>query len=135
MTNGSNELNVSYSQIVWINKVIANHPNVNSLTRSNDIQFDIERTRGNPVRLVCINEYTCGLARVYDVLETFPGTNIIYVGGEWNSYTMEAKEYCLASGLGLYNSTEINGALHQNDFWTYHKKDRNGNPIYPTKAA
>lgn len=135
MKNGSNDFGVSYAQIIWLNRVLSNHANVSTVTRTNDIQFDLERLRGGNVRLVCLDEYTCGLGRIYEALETFSGTNIIYVGGEWNSYTCEAKQFCLASGLGLYNSTEINGALHRNEHWTYHRKDRHGNPMYPTKSA
>lgn len=135
MTNGSNSYGVSFAQIRWISKALSNHPNVESVERTNDIQFDILRSRGDPLRLVCLDEYTCGLSRVYEVLEDFPGTNIVYVGGNWNSYTQEAKDFCLSSKLGLYNSSEINGALHRSEFWTYHKKDKDGNPVYPTKAA
>jgi hypothetical protein len=72
-----------------------------------------------------------GLARVLEVQEAFPGVDLIYVGGAWNSYTGEAKEYCLAAGIGLFNTTEMNGALYRDDFWTYHKKDKDGNPVYP----
>jgi hypothetical protein len=135
MTNGSNSFDVTFSQIAWIEKVLKNHPNVVSVARSHDIQFDISRNLDDELLLVCLNEYTCGLARVYDALDQFSGTNIIYVGGNWNHYTQEAKDFCLLSNLGLYNSSEINGALQRGDFWNYHRKDKNGNPIYPTRAV
>jgi hypothetical protein len=135
MTNGSNNFGVSFSQISWIEKALRNHPNVVSVARLHDIQFDISRNLGDELLLVCLNEYTCGLARVYDALDQFSGTNIIYVGGNWNNYTQEAKDFCLLSNLGLYNSSEINGALQRGDFWNYHRKDENRNPIYPTRAV
>lgn len=131
MSNGSNDFGVSFAQISWIERLLKNHDNVVSVTRTNDIQFDIERRRGRPIRLVCLDEYTCGLARVLEVQEAFPGANLIYVGGTWNGYTGEAKEYCLAAEIGLFNTAEMNGALHRDAFWTYHKKDKDGNPIYP----
>lgn len=135
MSNGSNSFGVTLPQIRWISQVLSNHPNVSKVVRTNDIQFDVTRLRGSDLRLVCLNEYTCGIARVYEVLEVFPGTNIIYVGGNWNGYTREAKDFCLATNLGLYNSGEINGALHRNEFWSYCRKDERGNPVYPTKAS
>ena len=135
MSNGSNAFGVKYSQIAWLEKLLKSHKNISSVTRSNDIQFDVERLCGKECQVICINEYTCGIGHVLDVLDVFPDADIIYVGGNWNSYTREAKEYCLEARLGLYNSSEINGALHRYDFWTYHRKDQKGHPIYPLKAA
>lgn len=131
MANGTNAYGVSYAQIVWISRLLASHGNVVTVERTKDIQFDIVRGHGGPIRMICLDEYTCGIARVYEVLEAFPGTNLIYVGGAWNSYTWEAKEYCLENKIGLFNTTEMNGALHRDEFWGYHKKDKDGNPIYP----
>lgn len=130
MSNGTNDFGVTYPQILFMERILGGHANVTSFDRSNDIQFDIERARGGECQLICINEYTCGLIHVLSVLSKFPEVNIIYVGGNWNSYTLEAKEYCLEARLGLYNSAEINGALHRTDFWNYHRKDKKGNPEY-----
>ncbi|MCO4843096.1 MAG: hypothetical protein KC439_09350 [Yoonia sp.] len=135
MTNGTNSHNVSYPQIMFLTGLLNSHTNTASVMRSNDIQFDIQRNHGDDIRLICLNEYTCGLAKIYEVLDEFPGTNLFYVGGNWNSYTLEAKEYCLQSQFGLYNSAEINGGLHRNDFWAYHQRDRKGDPLYQTKGS
>lgn len=131
MPNDSNGFGVTFAQISWIARLLENHSNVVGVTRAHDIQFDVERKYGRPIRLVCLNEYTCGLARVLEVQEAFPGVGLIYVGGTWNSYTREAKEYCLAAEIGLFNTKEMAGALYRDDFWTYHKKDKDGNPVYP----
>ena len=133
MSNGANAFGVSYAQISWASRMLQQHDNVIQVTRTNDIQFDIERVRGAAIRMVCLNEYTCGFARVLGAQESFPGINLVYVGGNWNSYTLEAKEYCLAAQIGLFNSSEMTGALHRNDFWTYHRKDKDGNPVYESK--
>lgn len=135
MTNGSNDFDVTFPQIKFLLRVLNNHNAIESVERRNDIQFDIANSQGNKLRLVCVNEYTCGLARVLEVLETFPGTNIIYVGGDWNGYTMQAKEYCIESGIGLFNSSEISGALFREDYWRYHKRDKEGNPVYSTRSS
>ncbi|WP_386683049.1 hypothetical protein [Loktanella sp. R86503] len=135
MTNGSNDFGVTLPQISFLLQILDSHKSVESVERKKDIQFDIATSLGDKLRVVCINEYTCGLAKVLEVLETFPGTNIIYVGGAWNGYTMEAKEYCIESGIGLFNSTEISGALFREDYWRYHKRDKEGNPLYSTRSS
>jgi len=135
MKNGSNDFGVTLPQIQFISRVLGSHKAVESVERSKDIQFDIVTSGGVELRLVCVNEYTCGLARVLEVLESFPGTNIIYVGGAWNGYTMQAKEYCIDSNVGLFNSSEISGALYREDYWRYHKKDQEGNPIYSARGS
>jgi len=123
MANGSNDFGVSFAQISFLDRLLTVHSNVVEVTRSNDIQFDIVRQRGGPVRLVCLNEYTCGLARVFEAQTAFPGVNLIYVGGAWNSYTGDAKRYCRDSQIGLFNAKEIAGALHRDDWWRYVRAD------------
>lgn len=135
MTNGSNSYGVTLPQIHFVSQLLDAHRSVGPVVRTNDIQFDFMTSRGVDVQLVCVNEYTCGLAKVLEVLGEFPGTHIIYVGGAWNGYTTQAKEYCVEAELGLFNASEINGALYCDDYWRYHRNDKDGNPIYPTKAS
>ena len=135
MTNGSNNYGVTLPQIRFISKLLSAHQNIDKVVRTKDIQFELRTAQGLHVRLICVNEYTCGLAKVLEVLEDFPGTNIIYVGGAWNGYTTQAKEYCVEAMLGLFNVNEINGALYRGDYWLYHRKDKDGDPNYPTKAS
>lgn len=123
MSNGSNDFGVSYAQISFLDRLLANHPNLVGVTRTNDIQFDIVRERGGPIRLVCLNEYACGLARVFEIQAVFPDVNFIYVGGVWNSYTRDAKRHCTDAQIGLFNAKEITGALYLNDFWRYVRAD------------
>lgn len=123
MPNGSNEFGVSFAQISFLQRLLAGHSNIIDMTRSNDIQFDLVRECGGPIRLVCLNEYACGLARVFEAQEAFPGVNLIYVGGVWNSYTGDAKQYCGDAQIGMFNAKEITGALHRNDFWRYARAD------------
>lgn len=123
MSNGSNDFDVSFAQISFLDRLLNKHPNILEVMRSKDIQFDIVRERGGPIRLVCLDEYTCGLARVFEAQEAFPGVNLVYVGGVWNHYTGDAKQYCKDSKMGLFNAKEINGALHRHEFWGYVRQD------------
>jgi hypothetical protein len=134
MNNGSNSWGVGYPLIRFAERIVYSHANVVDAQRHDDICFEIEREEGEDIRLVCINEYTCSLAKVFEVLEAFPGTGIIFIGGEWNGYTWQAKEHCIQNKLGLYNSKEINGALYKPDYWNYHQKDDKGYPWYPCKG-
>jgi hypothetical protein len=134
MTDGSNNFGVEFDRIMWIDRLLRLHSNVDAVERTRDIVFNIGRKRGPAIQLVCLDEYTCGIARVLDALDTFPGTNLIYVGGVWNGYTWEAKEYCLDARIGLYNTGEMSGALYRDDFWAYHKRDKERNPTYACKS-
>ncbi|MER9516668.1 hypothetical protein NKI44_04885 [Mesorhizobium sp. M0614] len=131
MTNGTNDHGIKFSQIAWFDRLLKAHPNVVVANRHQDIIWDITRKHGCAIQAICLDEYTCGIGKVLEVRAEFPEVNLIYVGGMWNKYTMEAKECCLDSNLGIFNTVEMSGALHKDDFWNYYKKDKDGNPIYP----
>lgn len=133
MLNGSNNWNVQYSRISWLEQAIKNHANVTNVSRHHDIIMEVDRKNGPSITLICLDEYTLGETAVHRILQEFPSVNFISVGGSWNGYTSEAKKICLNKNIGLFNSSELTGALWNDDFWKYHKKDEEGNPIYPFK--
>jgi hypothetical protein len=136
MTNGSNDWGVSFSRISWLDKVLRAHDNIKSVTRHNDIVFELERrSPGDHLRLICCDEYALGMLVVQRALTEFAPLHIISSGGSWTGYTPEAKEHCINAKIGLYNSTEINGALRKVDYWDFHRTDDKGNPEYCYKAA
>ena len=130
MTNGTNRYGISFAQITWFERLLNGHDNVVVAVRHDDIVWDVTRNHGRSIQAICIDEYTCGIARALEVREAYPALNLIYVGGVWNGYTIEAKEYCISSDIGLFNTREMTGALYKDDFWNYHRKDKDGNPIY-----
>jgi len=134
MNNGSNSWGISFSRITWLEDAIKNHGNIISVTRHDDIIIDAKRNSGPRVIVICLDDYALGESGVLRVFKEFPEVNFISVGGNWNGYTPEAKKLCLSKQIGLYNSSELNGALFKNDFWTYHKCDKKGNPSYPYKT-
>lgn len=133
MSNGSNSWGVSYSRIAWLESAIKSHGNVIRYSRHGDIIMKFDRKDGSSITLICLDEYTLGEAMVHRVLNEFPEVNFISVGGNWNGYTREAKQLCLSNSIGLFNSSELTGALWKNEFWLYHQRDDDGNPIYPYK--
>ena len=60
---------------------------------------------------------------VQKALSEFGALDIIYVGGAWNAGTSAAGAYCADQKIGIYNSTEINGALWKDEYWNYQKPD------------
>jgi hypothetical protein len=135
MNNGSNDWDVSFSRITWLNGALKNHPNVLSVSRHDDIVFEIQRKSGPPITLLCLDEYTLGVSAAERVFEEFPKVNLIYVGGNWNKYTRDAKELCSSRAIGLYNASELNGALSKDDFSTYVRRDKDGTPIFEERSA
>lgn len=133
MTNGGNSWGVSYSRIVWLEDAVKNHDNVVSVSRHDDIILEVKRRRGCALVIICLDEYALGESGVRRVMQEFPAVNFISVGGNWNGYVHEAKELCLSRKIGLFNSSELSGALFKDDFWAYHKKDQEGSPSYPYK--
>lgn len=133
MNNGTNAWGVSYSRIAWLENAIKTHDNVSNLLRHDDIIMEVSRCSGCPITLICLDEYTLGESGVRRVMLEFPNVNFISVGGNWNGYTPEAKHLCLSSKMGLFNSSELTGAIWRDDFWNYHRKDEDGNPVYPYK--
>jgi len=133
--NGENDFGVSYGRIMFLQQILETHRNVAQLSRCDDIVFEVKRRKQEDhLSIVCVDEYTVSLELVMTVVQTFPRTNIIFVGGKWNGYTSEAFDFCQEREIGIYNAGEIVGGLHKDDFWTYEKLDDDGNPTKSVKA-
>lgn len=130
MNNGNNSWGVSFSRIAWLEEAIEKHKNVSCVRRHDDIVIEVDRKDGSHITVLCLDEYAMGEAAVYRVLNEFPEVNLISVGGNWNGYTPEAKELCLSRDIGLYNSSELTGALWKDEYWKYYQEDEDGNPTY-----
>lgn len=125
--NGQNNYGVNYSVISWLEQALKTHKNISSVSRYDDIIFDVTRTnQGDRLTIFCANEYVCGITFVQHVLAEYPKCNIISVGGGWNGYTSEAKKFCLAAKIGLFVSPELMGALYKDKYWNYVQKDPKG---------
>ena len=130
MSNGSNDWGVTFGRISWLGEALESHRNVLRVMRHDDVIFEVTRVKGSSLTIICLDEYALGVAVLRRIDREFSRVNFIYVGGNWNGYTPEAKERCVSRQIGLYNASEISGALWKDDFWTYVKKDDKGNPEY-----
>ena len=129
-SNGTNTWDVSFSHIAWFERLLKTHSNILNVSRHHDLLFEVDRKRqSDHLSIFCCNEYTMGLTMVQRAIHEFGTLNLIYIGGGWCGYTTEAKEFCLEAKIGLYVTDEMSGALWRDDFWSYHRKDKDGNPI------
>jgi hypothetical protein len=129
--NGANNWNVSFAHISWLERLLITHGNVLGVSRHDDLVFEVQRRRqADELSVVCLNEYTMGLTAVHRVIHELGKPSIIYVGGGWCGYTMQAKQFCLSEQIGLYVTDEMSGGLWANECWSYCKRDKDGNPVY-----
>ncbi|HDY9015198.1 hypothetical protein POV95_07740 [Klebsiella variicola] len=127
----NNSWGVSFSSISWFDDFLKSHKNVKNFIREKDIIFRVERKiQNDKLTIILLNEYTMSVTKILKVIKEFGGVGIIVVGGHWNSYTSGAKEHAIQQELGLFNSAEIGAALYKNDYWNFHRKDRDGSPQY-----
>jgi hypothetical protein len=136
MSNGSNNWGVEFSKIMWFERLISTHRNIENIARHDDIVFEVDRLKQKDhLTILCCDEYAMGITAVHRALREFGDLNIIHIGGGWCGYTTEAKEFCLNANIGLYVSNEMNGALWKDEFWAYHQKDEDGNTVYYSRTA
>lgn len=135
MNNGSNDWGVPFSHIAWLDRLLKQHPNTSTVNRNNDILFEVVRKQQKDTLMVlCLREYALGFSMVQRAQDEFGDLNVIYIGGGWNGYQPEAKGYCLDSRIGLYVSDEMSGALWRDEYWSYQKKNKDGDPILFERA-
>lgn len=81
------------------------------------------------MKLLGADEYVFGLSLVMTALEDFGPLQYICVGGNWNRYSPQAKEYCVENQIGLYNHSELAGGIWLDKYWDYARKDDEGNSV------
>lgn len=117
MKNGKNDFGVAFSQIMFLKKILETHENVIILSRHDDIVFEISRGKQmDELTVVCVDAYSVSEELVTRVVSSFPTVNVIYFGGKWNGATSEARDFCKARHIGLYNAGELALALRHEDF-------------------
>jgi hypothetical protein len=130
-SNGFNDWDVPFSHILWFERLLQTHQNIIAVSRHHDLIFEVDRKKQKDhLTVFCCRKYTMGLTMVQRALHEFGALNIIYIGGGWSGYTNEAKDFCLEAKIGLYVTDDMSGALWQDAFWAYYRKDKDGNSVY-----
>ena len=130
-----NDWDVPYSVIQFFCRALGGHDKVASYNRTKDILFTVALKNGEIIKVLLVNEYALGLAAVLQARKEFPDAEYSVTGGNWNGYTPEAKDYGRENSIGIFNVGEFFGALNWADPKRYHKKDKDGNPVYTYKSA
>lgn len=87
------------------------HNNVGELKKVKECIYEI-RQPSTKILTRVTNIYIIGIADVHELLDEEPNLNCIVTMSVWNSYTSEAKEFCISKGIGLFKFREYYGALN-----------------------
>ena len=116
--NGDNPYDVTFGRIMFLDKILSGHDNVYSINRHHDIVFDVVRIEPHDaLQIVCVDEYTLSEAKAREIIEDFPKVRLMFVGGKWNGWSPDARDYCRAKKIGICNAGGINAALRKTQYW------------------
>lgn len=136
MDNGSNNWSVLFSSIAFFEKMLRAHQNVARFERTRDIMFTITRKKPpDCVSVLVVNTYTFGVADFYKARAEFPDLTCVVLAGDWNAYTLDAKELADAEDIGLLMPRELVAAIWREEPNRYFTKDTRGNPVYHVRVA
>jgi hypothetical protein len=122
--NGSNNWNVGYSSISFMEQVLSTHRAVASFERVNAIQFDIVRTNDlSDLNVVFVNEYHLGEASAYAILNEFDSVEVIVNNGNWNHILVNWREFADRTGVVIFKMTDFMGAINVDDPRDYVTED------------
>ncbi|MBB3859024.1 hypothetical protein GGQ88_000264 [Novosphingobium hassiacum] len=116
--NGTNEYDVTYGRIMFLQKIIIGHDNVKSFSRHSDLVFDVDRIKQNDtIQIVCVDEYSLSESLTRKIISDFPDVDIIFVGGKWNNPTGDSLAVCKPKKIGIFNAGSINAAISKTQYW------------------
>lgn len=85
---------------------------VSRIERIDEQTFKIARKNKIELIVYLTNIYTVSIAEVHEILGLCPNCNAIITMSMWNSYSSEAKSYCISRRIGLYKFKEFLGAVY-----------------------
>ena len=130
-----NKWDVSYGLIRSFEDALRGHSKVEEFERLRDILFRLTLYDFTETYVLLLDEYTLGLAALLKALGEFPEAKFIANGANWNGYTPEAKQYGWDNDIGVFIMGEFLGALNWDEPIKFHRKDKDGNPVYEYKSA
>src|SRR5687768_7960686 len=95
------------------------HSAVRALRREGDGLYQLERKRGDHLRVFICECYSFGVAEFYEATESLGHLDAIIINSAWCGYTDEAKRLTREKGVGLFKIADLMGALSKRDYWTY----------------
>lgn len=117
--NGDNAYGVTFGRIMFLQKIIEGHNNVESFERHHDLAFDVTRVQQrDTLQIICVDEYVLSDAMARQIWSDFPTVNMIFVGGKWNRTSTPAGAFCKSKQIAVCNAGTINAALLKTRYWT-----------------
>lgn len=107
--------------IAFFERSVPKHKMVRLLGKLETQKYEINRTNKSNLKVYLTNLYIVGIADVHEIIGKFPEVNCIVTISNWNSYSNDAKTFCISQSIGLFKYSEFYGALyHDNDeFYNY----------------
>jgi hypothetical protein len=131
-----NNWDVSYGLIRSFEEALKGHDKVEGVERIRDILFRLTLYDYSETYVLLLDEYTLGLAALLKALKEFPEAKYIANGANWNGYTKEAKQHGWDNNIGVFVMSEFLGSLNwKKEPIKFHRKDKDGKPIYQYKSA
>ncbi len=130
-----NDWDVSFGLISSFSDALDGHRRVESFVRERDLLFKLTLNDFTETNVLLLDEYTLGLAALLKALKEFPESNFIANGANWNGYSREAKQHGLDNNVGVFVMGEFLGALNWDEPIKFHRRDKDGNPVYHYKSA
>lgn len=86
-----------------------------------DFRLVVTRRGLSEIRIYLTNQYTLGIADVMDIIEADPATDCIVSTMSYNQFTIDAKDYALNQGVGLFHAKDFLGAVnYEGDSFTHY---------------
>jgi hypothetical protein len=91
---------------------LGSSPVVAGIQALSRFHYVVQRPGKTTLVLYLTNKYILSVADVIEILDEAPETNCIVSTMDYNQYSPEAKEHCMALGIGLFRVVELLGAVY-----------------------
>jgi len=111
----------------FLESSLGKHDCVVDIVEVSDREYRITRKYGDTIKLYITGAYVFGVFEFDEVMQNSPDVNCIVLASKWLNYTGDAKDAAKDRSIGLFDISELFGALNrQHQFWNYEKpKKRN----------
>ncbi len=108
-----------YGHYQFFEGLMERHDCVSSLTAEGGGVYELNRTRGDKLRVFICECYAFGIAEYMEVVEQLGTIDVVIINSEWCGYSPDAKLHCRQENVGLFKIKEFMAALNRRDYWAY----------------
>jgi hypothetical protein len=96
-------------------QILEGHDRVREVVKLSANRYDVERSRGEPLKLFLTNVYILGEADYERLRSEYPEVNVIVLASNWNSCTMAVKDRAIDEGVAIFDFSALMGAANITD--------------------